>query len=121
MSFFAALRVALGALLAHKGRSFLTSLGIVIGTGSVIALVAAGRYFTADELSQAAPVCVLGATACRELFPDDPAPVGRSVRVERLSLRVAGVLAPKGRNPAGADQDDEVFLPITTLQRKVAG
>ena len=42
MSFSAALRVALGALLLHKGRSFLTSLGIIIGTGSLIALVAAG-------------------------------------------------------------------------------
>src|SRR5205085_1084887 len=42
MSFFAALRVALGALLLHKGRSFLTSLGIILGTGSIIALVAAG-------------------------------------------------------------------------------
>src|SRR5947209_10655877 len=42
MSLTAALRVALGALLVHKGRSFLTSLGIVIGIGAVIAMVAAG-------------------------------------------------------------------------------
>src|SRR5579871_3645916 len=42
MSFLASLRVALGALLVHKGRSLLTSLGIVIGIGAVIAMVAAG-------------------------------------------------------------------------------
>ncbi len=42
MSFLAAIRVALGALLIHKGRSALTSLGIVIGIGAVIALVSAG-------------------------------------------------------------------------------
>src|SRR5260370_2464741 len=44
MGFFSAIRVALAALLVHKGRSALTSLGIVIGTGAVIAMVsAAGR------------------------------------------------------------------------------
>src|SRR5438067_8411162 len=42
MTFPAAVRVALGALLIHKGRSFLTSLGIIIGIGAVIAMVAAG-------------------------------------------------------------------------------
>src|SRR5437764_12962572 len=43
MSLFVALRQALGALLVHKGRTALTSLGIVIGIGAVIALVAAGE------------------------------------------------------------------------------
>src|SRR6516162_11864191 len=42
MNFIASIRVALGALLVHKGRSLLTSLGIVIGIGSVIAMVSAG-------------------------------------------------------------------------------
>src|SRR3954452_3591652 len=41
MGLLAALRLALGALLVHKGRSVLTSLGIVIGTGAVIAMVSA--------------------------------------------------------------------------------
>src|SRR5262245_21414196 len=42
MTFLSAIRVALGALLVHKGRSVLTSLGIVIGIGAVIAMVSAG-------------------------------------------------------------------------------
>ena len=42
MSFLSAIRVALAALLVHKGRSVLTSLGIVIGIGAVIAMVSAG-------------------------------------------------------------------------------
>src|SRR2546429_5423188 len=42
MSFFSAIRVALAALMVNKGRSALTSLGIVIGIGSVIAMVSAG-------------------------------------------------------------------------------
>src|SRR4051812_38898115 len=42
MTALTAMRVALGALRAHKGRSVLTSLGVVIGISAVIALVAAG-------------------------------------------------------------------------------
>jgi putative ABC transport system permease protein len=41
--------------------------------------------------------------------------------VDRLQLRIVGVLAPKGDDPIGTDQDDEVFVPLTTLQRKVTG
>ena len=41
MGFLAALRVALAALVVNKGRSVLTSLGIVIGTAAVIAMVSA--------------------------------------------------------------------------------
>ena len=217
MRFTSAVCVDLTALLVHKGRSFLTSLGIVIGISAVIAMVsagdgvqtklderlatvgknvvlvragsrtrtgaiadptpltrddaaalrkqtgtlltavaevqlsqrvaatrtthwatllcgttpdmlairewrpAAGRFFTGEEVVQTAPVCVLGDTVRRKLFGESGEAVGQSVRVDKLSLRVVGVLTPKGRNPAGADQDDEVFLPITTLQRKVVG
>src|SRR2546430_4992738 len=47
MSFLSAIRVALAALLVNKGRSVLTSLGIVIGISAVIAMVSAGTGFRA--------------------------------------------------------------------------
>jgi putative ABC transport system permease protein len=43
------------------------------------------------------------------------------IRVDRMHMSVIGVLDPKGRNPVGADQDDQIFVPITTLQRKLVG
>ena len=217
MTFLAAVRSASAALLAHKGRSALTSLGIVIGIGAIIAMVAAGdgverkldesmatvgrnlilvrsgartktgavadaapftrddvaavrrqvsgllnglaevqlsqrtastrtanwptlvcgttpdlavvrewklaagRFLAAEDVAQALPVCVLGDTVRRELFADEADVLGRTVRLDRVQLRVVGVLAPKGRNPVGADQDDELFVPLTTLQHKVVG
>jgi putative ABC transport system permease protein len=217
MHLFATLRVALRALWIHKGRSILTSLGIIIGIGCVIAMVSAGdgveqkldasmesvgknlivirpgarsrsgvvtdatpltrddaalirkqaapflkgvaeveptqrlarsdaanwltiitgtvpdlqavrdwktvtgRFFTPEETNEAADVCVLGQTVRAKLFPDDPNPVGKTVHVDQLALKVVGLLAAKGRNPAGGDQDDEIFTPITTLQRKLVG
>src|SRR4051794_12359968 len=54
MSFLSAIRVALDALLVHKGRSVLTSLGIVIGISAVIAMVSAGegaRFLLEDRLA----------------------------------------------------------------------
>jgi putative ABC transport system permease protein len=217
MSFFAAIRVALDALLANKGRSVLTSLGIVIGISAVIAMVAAGsgarhklderlesvgknmiliraggrtysgtvtdfkgltdadaeairkrlgplvvgvsetqatqrmassrtgnwptmvvgatpslmdirnwkvvygRFISRDDLDKDAPVCVIGQTARQHLFGSNPNPVGQWLRIDQLRAQVIGVLESKGRMPTGADQDDQVMLPITTLQHKLVG
>ncbi|HEY7313572.1 MAG TPA: ABC transporter permease [Gemmataceae bacterium] len=217
MSFLSALRVALGALLVHKGRSVLTSLGIVIGISAVIAMVSvgegarylledrldslgknlilirpgsrtaqgmvadfepltaedvrllrqrlghelvaiapsqttqrlvstsaahhgtsivgcthdlefvrgwqmqAGRFISAEDVKKMAPVCIIGVTVRKKLFPHARNVVGKTLRVERLDLRIIGVMDSKGRSPTGADQDDQVFMPLTTLQRKLVG
>jgi putative ABC transport system permease protein len=217
MNLLAALRLSLSALLVHKGRSVLTSLGIVIGTGAVIAMVSAaggarqklderlenvgknlilirpgartqngavadarpltnddaallrkqlrhlltgvaevqiavrtaatrtrncqtmitgtgpdmrpvrgwvvqhGRFLTDADLKKQAGVCVLGQTVREKLFPDTENPVGQVIRVDRLPLRVVGVVEPKGRSPIGGDQDDQLFIPLNTLQKKLAG
>jgi putative ABC transport system permease protein len=217
MTLLAALRVALTALLVHKGRSTLTSLGIVIGTAAVIAMVAAGggareklderldnvgknllliragaytqagaladvrpltsedadsirkqvgsrlvgvaevqvtlrvaatrtnvwrtmfvgtspemqhvrawrmehgRFFNEDDVKKQAAVCLLGHTVRKKLFPDQSNPVGQLIKVDRVHLRIIGVLHPKGRSPTGGDQDDQVFVPLKTLQHKIVG
>ncbi len=217
MSFISAIRVALGALLVNKGRSALTSLGIVIGISAVIAMVAAGsgarfklddrlesvgknlilikpgarnqqgitisfvpikrddavairkqvgaylvgvaesafhpclassryghhatilvgstpdlqrirgwkmaygHFYTEEDVRAAAPVCLVGQSVRQKLFPDKADPVGYTIQVDRLPLRIIGVLAEKGRSPTGADQDDQIFVPITTLQQKITG
>jgi putative ABC transport system permease protein len=80
-----------------------------------------GRFFTAEEVKKQARVCVLGHTVCRELFPHQPNPVGERIRIDNLQVQVIGVLEAKGRSPLGADQDDQITLPLTTLQYKLAG
>lgn len=215
MSFLSAIRVALATLMVNKGRSMLTSLGIVIGISAVIALVSAGegarlyvdsrldslgknmiliragarnnqgmiadfspltpqdaqamrtqlrlylsavaevqyshrmvvagsrsipapiagttedilqvrkwkvvpggRFVSRDDNAKAAPVCVVGETIRTKLFPDRPA-VGQMIRVGYLQLRVVGVLEKKGESINGADQDDLIFVPLSTLQHKM--
>src|SRR5262249_53681721 len=80
-----------------------------------------GRYLNQEDVKKQAGVCVLGPTVREKLFPDQPNPVGQTVRVDQLSLRVIGVLAPKGRSPIGGDQDDQIFIPLNTMQWKLAG
>ena len=217
MSLLSAIRVALAALLVNKGRSALTSLGIVIGISAVIAMVSAGagarhklddrlesvgknliliragartgqgtisdfaplstddaaairkhvghllvgvaesqltqktanshshytrpaivgsvpdlkrirnwqvvrgRFYNEEEVRKAAKVCLIGDTVVHKLFPDQPNPIGQYIRVERVQLRVIGILGKKGTSPLGGDQDDQIFVPITTLQRELVG
>jgi putative ABC transport system permease protein len=83
--------------------------------------VVAGRFYTAEEVKRQAAVCLLGETARQKLFPGHPNPVGQTVRVENLRLEVVGLLGVKGRSPTGADQDDQIFVPIATLQRRLMG
>jgi putative ABC transport system permease protein len=217
MSFLSAIRVALDALSVHKGRSFLTSLGIVIGISAVIAMVSAGegarllledrlsslgknlilirsgtpasqvmtaggtpltrddartirqhlsheltgvaevqqlqrlvsrhalhhptavtgttpelppvrgwhvqtgRFISEEDIKKMADVCVLGATLKDKLFPNQTNVIGQTLRLDSLELRIVGEMAPKGRSPLGFDQDDQIWLPLTTLQRKLGG
>jgi putative ABC transport system permease protein len=80
-----------------------------------------GRFYTAEDMRRRAAVCLLGETARKRLFPDVPNPVGQSIRIDRTMFRVIGVTSPKGRSATGADQDDQIFVPITTLQHRLAG
>ena len=217
MNLLTAFNMSINALILHKGRSTLTSLGIIIGTGAVISMVSAaggarqklderldnvgktliiiragsrtqngtladikpltndeastlrkqlrnqtlglaevqatirpvstrtrncvtmvvgtspdmqkvrtwvlqyGRFLTEEDLKKQAGFCVIGQTVRDKLFPDMLNPVGQIVRVDSLQLRVIGVLEGKGRSPIGGDQDDQIFIPLNTLQRKLVG
>ena len=76
-----------------------------------------GRFFEESEQRSYARVCVIGATVRANLFDDDEEPVGKSIRVGSMPFRIIGVLASKGANGWGQDQDDTVMAPYTTVGR----
>src|SRR2546428_4195088 len=82
--------------------------------------VQAGSIFGQDEVDSAANVCLLGTTVARILFGDED-PVGKQIRIGQLPFRVVGVLESKGQSIMGDDQDDRIFAPYTTVQRKISG
>jgi putative ABC transport system permease protein len=76
-----------------------------------------GRFFTEDEVLSSSRVCVIGTTVAANLFEDGESPVGRTVRIGAMPFKVVGVLASKGANGWGQDQDDTVMAPYTTVSR----
>src|SRR5262245_33192404 len=81
--------------------------------------VADGRAFTDREVSGAAGVCLIGQTVARELF-GTTSPVGEMLRLNNTPVQVVGVLARKGANMMGVDQDDIVLAPWRTIKFKVS-
>ena len=82
--------------------------------------VAEGDFISEQQVRSAAHVCVLGQTVSRELF-GLASPLGETLVVKGTACRVIGVLQAKGATAWGTDQDDAVFIPITTAQRKLMG
>jgi putative ABC transport system permease protein len=83
-------------------------------------VLSSGRSFTEQELGGAAKVCVLGQTVVDNLFGGID-PVGQIVRIKKIPFTVIGVLSPKGQTTWGQDQDDLIFVPLTTGQKQVFG
>lgn len=81
---------------------------------------AQGSAFDKQAVELTDNVCVIGSTVAERVFGGEN-PVGKMMRVRHLLCEVAGVLAEKGQSPTGADYDDQIFMPYTTVQRKIMG
>ena len=75
---------------------------------------AKGSFFSEADLESYAPVAVLGQTVVDNLFPDGKDPVGQYVLIGNIPFEVIGVMEAKGASSFGRDQDDIIFVPITT-------
>jgi putative ABC transport system permease protein len=82
--------------------------------------LASGRLFDGAELSGSAKVTWIGATVARELFGDQD-PIDQVIRVRNIPMTVVGVLAAKGQNSMGQDQDDAIMVPLGTLRNRIWG
>ncbi|MGV8136426.1 MAG: ABC transporter permease [Mangrovibacterium sp.] len=81
--------------------------------------IAAGRNFTEQEIKTYAKVCLIGQTIVENLFPNGENPIGQSVRVGSIPLKIIGVLDEKGENGMGQDQDDLILAPYTCVQKRI--
>ncbi|HVC30979.1 MAG TPA: ABC transporter permease [Steroidobacteraceae bacterium] len=83
--------------------------------------LAAGRGISPADVSSAALVAVIGQTVYRELFQPYENPIGATILVKGVPLKVIGLYQPKGQSPMGQDQDDLAVMPFTTAERRVLG
>ncbi|HVN97972.1 MAG TPA: ABC transporter permease [Syntrophorhabdaceae bacterium] len=82
--------------------------------------VGSGRAFTDEDIRSATKVAILGQTVVDNLFGGID-PIDQIIRIKKVPFRVIGVMAVKGQSVMGQDQDDTVFVPVTTAQKKLFG
>jgi putative ABC transport system permease protein len=79
-----------------------------------------GAFFTERDLHSRSKICVIGQTVVKKLFQTSD-PIGQTIRIRNIPCRVVGVLAEKGANMVGEDQDNIVLLPYTTVRKRIHG
>jgi putative ABC transport system permease protein len=77
-----------------------------------------GDFFSESDLRSYARVAVIGQTTARQLFGDDTA-IGKTIRIRNIPFTVIGTLTKKGQSLDGRDQDDAVFIPLTTARQQL--
>ena len=82
--------------------------------------LAYGRYFSETDIKNAGKVAILGTTVVKELFGDLD-PLGKTIRVKGIPFTVIGVTESRGQSGPGMDQDDTIYIPLSTAQKKVTG
>ncbi|MCB1515900.1 MAG: ABC transporter permease, partial [Hyphomicrobiaceae bacterium] len=82
--------------------------------------IASGRSFTDGELRGGRAACIIGETVRSKLLGSGD-PIGRLIRVGKVSCEVIGLLEAKGQSSFGTDQDDTVLMPLRTFQRRISG
>jgi putative ABC transport system permease protein len=79
-----------------------------------------GSFFSDQDVRSAAKVAVLGSTVNEQLFGKNADPTGQTIRISKQPFKVLGVMASKGQG-MGEDMDDQILVPYTTVQKKLAG
>ncbi|HUJ18380.1 MAG TPA: ABC transporter permease [Nitrospirota bacterium] len=82
--------------------------------------LAMGRPFTDQDVRSASKTAIIGQTVADNLFGDQN-PIGQSIRIKNVPFIVTGVLSIKGQSSQGQDQDDVIYIPVTTAQKKLFG
>ena len=77
-----------------------------------------GRNFVDQDIRSATKVCILGQTVVDQLFGGID-PIGQIIRIKKVPFTVIGILETKGQSIMGQDQDDVVYIPLTTAQKKI--
>jgi putative ABC transport system permease protein len=96
------------------------------GTGEDLPLIRSwptekGSFFAEQEVRSAAKVAVLGSVVRDQLFGPGADPTGAQIRIRNQPFKVIGVMSKKGQAAMGQDQDDTVFIPYATAQKKLLG
>jgi putative ABC transport system permease protein len=80
-----------------------------------------GAFFSTQDVTSATKVVVMGSVVATNLFGEEVDPTGQIVRIKNQPFKVIGVMTSKGSGTGFDDQDDKVYVPYTTAQKKLMG
>ena len=83
--------------------------------------VESGSRFAEIDEKRASKVCLIGTTVAENLFDEYDDPVGQRIRINKIPFTVIGLLKEKGQGGMGDDQDDIIYAPFSTVQRRMRG
>lgn len=83
--------------------------------------LSSGVFISDADNNSLAKVAVLGPTTATNLFGSDTNALGKSIRINKISFRVIGVMTSKGGSGFGGNQDDTVLVPLSTAQKQLFG
>jgi putative ABC transport system permease protein len=111
------------AQVLHENKNWFTSIAAVTPSYMIIRdwSVARGDFFTQNDEDTSGKVVVLGKTVVDNLFDPGEDPIGATVRIKNIPFTVVGILAAKGFDTRGTDQDDIVFVPFSTGEHRLIG
>jgi len=108
--------------IVHGGKNWNTTVNGTTADYFVVRdwALSSGRHFSGDEERGGAKVALIGATVAKQLF-DQSDPIGGQIRISSVPFDVIGVLGEKGPSGAGQNQDDIIFIPISTAKLRLMG
>ena len=80
-----------------------------------------GEMFTDVDERRTAKVCIVGTTVVENLFDEYTDPIGQKIRIRNIPFIIIGVQAEKGGSSMGSDQDDIIYAPYSTVQKRMRG
>jgi len=80
-----------------------------------------GEFFDERAVRTRKKEAVIGKTVKDELFGEDSDPIGQRIRIRNIPFTIIGVLAEKGQDARGSDQDDIIIAPSTTVLYRLKG
>lgn len=80
-----------------------------------------GMGFTDEHNARSEKIAILGWTVANALFENGEMPVGKTIRINREPFKVVGVYQQKGNSGGWQDADDQIFIPLQTVQNRLLG
>jgi putative ABC transport system permease protein len=78
-----------------------------------------GEFYEVPEMRRSARVAVLGSTVRRDLFGSE-SPIGKRMFINRVPFEVIGVLEERGQGLDATNEDNQVYVPLSTAMRRLA-